>query len=183
MDFLLISEGKLKLTLSPDDMDTYRLDTNMLDWSDTATRSAVWGILDEAKHRCGFDAARDRVMVQVFPSAAGGCEMFVTRVKTREDADVARFTVSGAVRGLSVYRFGSLDKLIACCAAADRSGYSGASCAYVCDDGSYLLLCREFMCASEFGEKIGMRNSEIYIAEHAKPIRRTDAIEILAKMQ
>ena len=182
MDLLLIGEGKLKLTLSPDDMDAYRLDAGMLDWSDTATRRAIWSILDEAKRRCGYDAARDRVMVQVFPSATGGCEIFVTRVKAPDDCDVARFSVSDTVRGLSAYKFDTLDDLTSCCAAAVRAGRAGTSCAYFCDDGRYLLLCGDIPCAAEFGEKIKLRNTEIYISEHAKPIRRTDAVEVLAKL-
>ena len=44
-----------------------------------ATRSAFWRILDRAKKQTGFDAARDRVLIQVFPRKSGGCEMYVTK--------------------------------------------------------------------------------------------------------
>ena len=52
----------------------------MLDYENTETRRAFWSILDEAKHRTGFDAASEKVFVQVYPSKSGGCEMYVTKL-------------------------------------------------------------------------------------------------------
>lgn len=76
----MISDSKLKIMLTSDDMKEYSLDCSTLDYENTETRRAFWSILDEAKHRTGFDAASEKVFVQVYPSRAGGCEMYVTKL-------------------------------------------------------------------------------------------------------
>ncbi len=80
MELILINDTKLKIMLTREDMTRYDLDCESADYDNTETRRAFWSILDEAKHRTGFDAARDRVFIQLYPSREGGCEMFVTKV-------------------------------------------------------------------------------------------------------
>ena len=64
MELILISENKLKITLTECDMKQYDLDCDDIDYDNTETRKAFWSILDEAKHRTGFDAASQRVFIQ-----------------------------------------------------------------------------------------------------------------------
>ena len=80
MELILISNTKLKVMLSASDMQKYELDNNSIDYDNTETRKAFWQILDEAKHKTGFDAASDKVFIQVYPSRGGGCEMYVTKL-------------------------------------------------------------------------------------------------------
>ncbi|MCL2212401.1 MAG: adaptor protein MecA [Oscillospiraceae bacterium] len=80
MELLLISDSKLKVMLSPRDMAQYELTCENIDYDNTETRRAFWNILNEAKHQTGFDAAADRVFIQVYPSKGGGCEIFVTKI-------------------------------------------------------------------------------------------------------
>ena len=80
MELIMISNSKLKIMLTSEDMKEYSLDCNTLSYENTETRRAFWSILDEAKHRTGFDAASERVFVQVYPSKKGGCEMYVTKL-------------------------------------------------------------------------------------------------------
>ena len=80
MELILINEKKLKIMLTPEDMREYEIDCESVDYARAETRRAFWSILDEAKHRTGFDAASERVYIQLYPSREGGCEMFVTRL-------------------------------------------------------------------------------------------------------
>ncbi len=80
MELIVISDNKLKIMLSGEDLKQYSLDCSMLNYENTETRKAFWSILDEAKHRTGFDAASEKVFVQVYPSRSGGCEMYVTKL-------------------------------------------------------------------------------------------------------
>ena len=80
MELIMISESKLKIMLTSEDMKEYSLNYDNLSYENTETRRAFWSILDEAKHRTGFDAASERVFVQVYPSKKGGCEMYVTKL-------------------------------------------------------------------------------------------------------
>ena len=187
MELIRIGEEKLKLTLSPEDMGRFGLDAEYLDWSDTGTRRAMWSILDEAKRRCGFDAARDKVLVRVFPSLAGGCEIFVTCVGGRSAGcgnDFSLKVLDGAPREEdSVYSFDGISELLDCCRALARSGFCGNSRAFSCDDGRALLVLSE-QCATaqEFGEKQKDGRAEIYIGEHTSPICEKDAVKVLSAL-
>ena len=85
MELLRIGDNKLKVTLSGEDMEHYRLDSESMDYDTTETRSAFWQILDEAKHKTGFDAGGGRIFVQIYSSRACGCEMYVTLVGEEEE--------------------------------------------------------------------------------------------------
>ena len=66
MELLRIGDKKLKVTLSGEDMEHYRLDSETMDYDTTETRSAFWQILDEAKHKTGFDAGGGKIFVQIY---------------------------------------------------------------------------------------------------------------------
>ena len=83
MELILINSNKLKIMLTEADMIQYELDFNTINYDNIETRRAFWNILDEAKHRTGFDAASDRIFIQLYPSKEGGCEMYVTKVVPR----------------------------------------------------------------------------------------------------
>ncbi len=85
MELIVISDSKLKIMLSGEDMKQYSIDCETLDYENTETRRAFWSILDEAKQRTGFDAASEKVFVQVYPSKDGGCEMYVTKLGVFSD--------------------------------------------------------------------------------------------------
>ncbi len=80
MELIVISDSKLKIMLTGEDMNRYSIDCNTLSYDNTETRRAFWSILDEVKHKTGFDAANEKVFVQVYPSKGGGCEMYVTKL-------------------------------------------------------------------------------------------------------
>ncbi len=188
MELILIGEGKLKLTLSPDDMKTYDFDAALLDGSGGDARCALRGILDEVRQRCGFDLSGERVIAQVFPSRAGGCEIFLTRVPFGisgiEESFHPKAEAARAERCASAYLFGTLDDLLGCCAALDSAGYSLPSAAYFCDDGGYLLIiCGEWSAASEFGRRMDTGKAEIYIGERTKKIRGRDAVGVLSALK
>ena len=115
MELLKISADKLKLTLSREDMDAYRLDASEAGCG-VGTRRAVRDILDEAKRRCGFDPEGGRLLVQMFPSAEGGCEIFVTRLGGEDGRAAFSLTAQAFV-------FEELDDLILCCAALDAERF------------------------------------------------------------
>ena len=68
MELIRISDSKMKIMLSAEDMARYEITAERLNYENTETRRVVWQILDEAKQKTGFDAASDRVLIQVYPS-------------------------------------------------------------------------------------------------------------------
>jgi hypothetical protein len=83
MDLIRIDDNKLKIMLTPVDMQSYALDDTM-DYTKDETRQAFRSIMSEVRSRTGFDAEGNRVYVQLYPSRSGGCEMFVTKLGTEK---------------------------------------------------------------------------------------------------
>ena len=80
MDLIKINDNKLKIMLTPVDMQCYALKADELDCGGIETRQAFRNIMDEVRNRTGFDAKGNQIYVQVYPSREGGCEMFVTKL-------------------------------------------------------------------------------------------------------
>ncbi len=191
MELIMISNSKLKIMLTSEDMKEYSLDCNTLSYENTETRRAFWSILDEAKHRTGFDAASERVFVQVYPSKKGGCEMYVTKLgifsgkkKTdNEDGDIrinddfsgggmrrsSEETISTSERFLSrrkkafTFRFDGIDPLLDACKRLYTSGYGGESSAYRTEKHFFLKI-------KEEGAEYSMGDTESILLEYAEEL-------------
>ena len=80
MELLRIGKEKLKIILTHEDLRSFEMDEDDLDYANTETKRMLWDILHQAKSSVGFNADGHRVLVQLYPSRHGGCEMFVTRL-------------------------------------------------------------------------------------------------------
>ena len=128
MELIRIGEGRLKVTLTEEDMARYALDDAAADCDSAGARRAVFAILDAAKEQIGFDAARDRVCIRMFRGRTGGCELFVSCTAADD-----------APRRL-LYAFPSASRLTEVCRILAARGFAGTSAAYLGDDGRLLLL-------------------------------------------
>lgn len=193
MDLLRIGDRKLKVTLSDEDMEKYRLDKDTLDYDTTETRSAFWQILDEAKRRTGFDAGGAKLFVQIYPSRGGGCEMYVTM--TDEGTPRGRRTPA-LVRGPeSLYRFDSLSLLLTVCRKLLELGYREESAVYT-EDGAYYLVIREklessimspkalgeFSFIEEYGTRLSGGVRLAHLREHGRCLDGETAVERFASL-
>ena len=207
MELHRIGDGQLRISLSVEDMNRYELTNENMDYDDTATRRAFWSILDQAKKQTGFDAARDRVLIQAFPKRSGGCEMYVTRVGSKEEergcapaAEQAGGTksrqavhTSATLQRQTVYAFEHLDDLLFCCVLL-RECYRAKSESWfepLRGGGRYYLILWEctapdrpeegYLFLSEFGHRCD-RVSMPYLREHARRIAAPDAVMQLAQL-
>ena len=80
MEILKISDSKLKIMLTADDMKKYRLSRDSVDYNDAKTRRSFSEILSYVKSTHGFNTERDKVLIQFYPSKDGGSELFVTKL-------------------------------------------------------------------------------------------------------
>ena len=87
MEFILINENKIKVMLSACDLEEFEIEAEELDYANTDTKRMLWDILSRAKHSTGFDTDGQRVLVQLYPSRHGGCEMFVTKIGMLSSVD------------------------------------------------------------------------------------------------
>ncbi len=195
MEILPINDAKLKVLLTEEDMHRYGLAGECTDCDTAQARKVFWSILDEAKKRTGFDVAKDKVLVQLYPSKDGGCELFVTKLGILSEVTEKTLARSGRVAMLSVrhtaYRFASLCDLSTACAALQNIKALRQSDVYYADDGCYYLLFEERVgkddiltptsCLGEYGECVSVRHTE-YIREHGICIKHGDAAALFARL-
>ena len=194
MELILINDKKLKIMLTPEDMKEYELDCETVDYTQTETRRAFWNILDEAKHQTGFDAASERVYIQLFPSSEGGCELFVTKI-TREESKSKACTCGapqrecGAATRRVSFCFSCQRDLLAACRRLLRRGFTGESQAmrddsgrfwlFLFDRGSPLLAREEFSFLLEYGQMENSADAFLLLLEHGSTLCISRAVETL----
>lgn len=84
MELIIINQSKLKIMLSPPDMQRYELTSEHLDCTDEQTRRAFRRIFEDARTQSGFDTTGERLLVQLYTSKYGGCEIFVTKLGEKD---------------------------------------------------------------------------------------------------
>ncbi len=195
MELIRISDSKLKIMLSAEDMAHYAITPEIMNYENTETRRAVWQILDEAKQETGFDAAGDRVLIQVYPSRSGGCELYVTKILPPVPYEKKEDVRAKGDGRIGLYRFGELAHLVYACRQLLRGGYNGESAAYTGEEGSYYLVMREksgegllatspaYNPAEEYGERLpGGHGRLAYIKEYATCLCSAQAVEMLSAL-
>lgn len=195
MELILISDSKLKIMLTRDDMQQYAIDCDTVDYDNTETRRVLWSILDEAKHRTGFDAAAERVFIQLYPSKEGGCEMYVTKLGFDESrASRALLPGGPSKRGvlrsrIGAYRFAALDDLLTVCRRLHTLPTPPPGSVWHDDRGEWHLILDETETPSlaltflpEFGEPEDAGRLSIGIAERGTCICRGNAADVLGRL-
>ena len=110
MDFLVVSDSKLKIMMSREEMKKYDIDNENIDYDNPKTRRSFWRILDAARTGCGFEASGDKVLIQFYPSKDGS-EIFVTKLGVVSSGTEKTIAKSSKIAMLSsrvvIYRFSS----------------------------------------------------------------------------
>lgn len=198
MELIVISDTRLKIMLSKDEMTRYSLSINEEDAESSVIRYALREILDAARVQVGFDSSCERVFVQIFESRDGGCEMFVTKYSELYDyEEVDMMQMSGELelqrettpKKRLVYRFKSLTQLLAGCRALSGRGYARESEAYISmsGEGIYLLLYEygkktDVSVVLEYADPVFSPGIAAYISEHCMPLCEPDAVRVLGAL-
>ena len=190
MEFLLIGESKIKIVLSSAEAKKQGLDTSSTDVSGPLARRVLWRILDMAKTEVGFDPKGDKVLIQLYPLANGGCELFVTKLGILSESSARLVSKSDRIAMLSksrsIYRFDDLSDIISASRAVKSiiGDLSPKSDVYLDGDKYYLSIEEygkggepvEFPCILEFGMGLTAELSS-YIYEHADRLTDGDGID------
>lgn len=207
MELIKISASRLKIMLSSEDMDSFELDCSDADRNTPRAREAFKRILKKAKELSGFDIGSEKLFIQLYPSRAGGCELFVSKLEpedrllgtdspdTRsiygtelapdELGDGKRRYIS-ASNTVCAFRFDSFSRLLdACRRLFCRAEAIHASSVYRDENAQYHLLLEmdgdEDGFLSEYGESEKSDALLMYISEHGRPVCRESAVETLSK--
>ncbi len=191
-----IGEEKLKVMLTPFDMMKYGLTAETLDYENTETRKAIWNILDHAKHETGFDGARGRICIEVFPEKNGGCAIYITRISEEKEE---KMKSPEQKERLSVFSFEKAENMLRVCRCLFSRGYKKESHAYYENaerKTSYFLALREeapspkektkapreHLFILEFGKRLEGEHMYSYLSEHCTPICTENAVKTLAPL-
>ncbi len=200
MELIRISEGKLKIMLTPTDMRQFELNTdNFYDDSEQMHRSFRL-LLDEVRRRSGFEADDHRISVQYFPSREGGCEMFISNLSGDKERVTCALTPAQGMQPATrtrgsfcrsfAYRFEGLDELLSVCRRLLPMDYISASSAWRDDAGRYYLFINTFASSPfatpeelyfvvEYGHLENAAQLRLYLAEHGAVVCAEDAVSTL----
>ena len=180
MEFLIISENKMKIMLSSDEVVRYGIESDSSDYADPEVRKAFWKILDRARDECGFKVSGNKLILQYYPSK-NGAEIFVTKLGKLSVGAERTLSLSDSVAMLSsknmIYRFDSLETLIRLSREMKKNARDLAADVYYSEDGCYYLFFEErsdagglsvYSVISEFAEEMP-QSMAIYIKEHSEP--------------
>ena len=203
MELILISESKLKIMLTADDMESNGISEDLLTYGEKDVRKIFERILEEAKEKTGFDSSTGRLCVQVYPSKDGGCEVYFIRkaegekyTGTKEKAPVQR-----KKKEYCVYSFDGINEVVNVCSILKSSGYTNESSLHADEDNNgesryYLVLQEEIPTndrsrrkknisksdlAAEYGTRFGGKDAMLYIVERTYTLVKARAVEVIGK--
>ncbi len=197
MELIVISEAKLKVMLTAEDVRRYELSGRTIDGESPETRRLLRGLLDEVKSKTGFDASGERVLVQLYPSRGGGCELFVTKLgkigaEEQERGSAARRETALCELRTAVFSFSSAGAMLAVCRRLFNVGYALLSAAYADERGGFWLVLQEnarrgelpskLAFVEEFGQRRRGAGELSYIKEHGRCIVPSDAVGRLGRL-
>lgn len=208
MEYILISESKLKITLESEDLRGLECPVAELDYADPEAKRLLGDILGYAKDELGFDTAGHRVLMQLFPSKDGGCEIFVTRLgrlsegegESAENAHGVPSQKRERPRGKRrrAFRFERLSYLVDACKRLCELCPTPSADVYVNSEKEWFLILTlsesdyaealdmlpvnelSFLC--EYGTPEDARALSLYLGEYGVPVCRTNAAELLSRL-
>ncbi len=203
MEFILINDMKLKVMLTKEDLDEFEIKAEELDYSNTETKRMFWDIIGRAKKNVGFCCDGMRVLVQLYASRDGGCEMFVSKLGSAFESYDSEETAALRFKPLhksnnersrpGVFGFDGLECLIRVCKRLCDIGYSGKSSAYIGDDHRFYLFLEgvdmggylpvdEYSFINEYGTRENAEATLHFLSEHGKEICKNDAVKTLCDL-
>ena len=191
MEFLSVGQSKLKVILTAEEAREYKIKSADGEGSGSEVRQSLRKILAEARERAGFDVGNDKVLIQLYPLADGGYELFATKLGSLGERERrAASSCEGLTTyagGRVAYTFSLLEDLIA--AARAIKGRESDCDVFLTDTGEYYISIAEhtlngfsdFEILTEYGQRLP-NLSRHYLAEHAKLLVRGRGIEIFSKL-
>ena len=194
MRVLKINESKVKIMLTKRDMIAFGMDSRELNMCEGDTRSKIYRVLDEVKEKHGFDHSGAKLVVQIYPSADGGAELFVTKIsdKVGKLASLRQDTADFGIITSSeyLYYFDTYRELVPAARYLSSSATVTESSLYSLGGGFVLFLAArggtsggelcELMPLSEYGEALSPTLAP-YVREHGTAVIAEDAVAKLKK--
>ena len=194
MELLLISENKIRISLTKEDLDGYSITCDKIDYDNTETRRVFWCLFDDVKQKTGFDAAESRIFIQIYPDKNGGCELYVSKINAPASDNIGDglaqvSLISEKAEHLSrqeLYSFDGIEPLLSACRQLVALGYVGSSSAYADKRGRFYLLTegdtKKTCFLTEYGLRHTSKSVRLYINEHCSSVCADKAVETLGTL-
>ena len=192
MEYILINDSKLKIILESRELAEWDISADELDYANPAAKRVFEGLLDHAKKELGFDTSGYKVLLQLYPSKDGGCELFVTRLGKDPSAKHSSSEKEQKRSEPRAYSFERLSHLLSVCKRLSVMGYKGDSSAWFdTEDRWFLLLSLPFEPTSdadslnfisEYGEPESPKALALYLSEYGNEVCKSDAVTMLGKI-
>lgn len=187
MEIVLLSENKLKITLSEGDVAVLGFPEETQDAEKIKSSRAFKSLLETAKIKTGFDVNECRLFISIYRGRDYGIEMYITKCGKDKQKNV-----STEKNELVAFRFDCGENLLEACEALYRAvGRRQSSAFWECDNGYkyYLIVVGNISAylksvACEYSverEIIDDENTLMHIFEHGNIICEKNALEVLAK--
>lgn len=191
MEFFTVGNSKIKIVLSKSETEERGISAEGTG-EDAGRRSALRKILEEAETHAGFFIGGERVLVQIYPTADGGVELFVTKLGSLSGETrgvIARSERVTVLSGRRVYYIFSAFEDMLGAARCIPPMLAEKSTAYALDGGLFCLSFYEreksgfpeLLRILEFGHRIDSA-SALPIVEHATVLAENDAVERLSAL-
>ena len=192
MELIRISSCKLKVMLTPTDVERFHLDP---DDEGEELHGAFRMLLAEIKEDCGFDPGDRELSIQYFPSREGGCEMFISHLNEKEEKEATEpLRPPKEIAGFHkeyAFRFSEMEALLSACKRLYKMGYIGESQAYIDEKNACFLFLgilsghpfempEELLFLSEYGRQESVTDAKLYLSEYGRIICLSSAVSILA---
>lgn len=208
MEYVMINESKLKVMLEESDLEGLELSSEELDYANPEAKQLFGDILGYAREELGFDTSGYRVLLQLYPSRDGGCEIFITRLGRLEESEAPKDQENSArkeaqrskrrAKRRKAFRFERLEDLVSACKRLAESGSSPHSEAFTDLEGEWFLILSysdeeyseildmlpvsELSFISEYGSPEDTRSLSLYLGEYGREICSSGAIETLSRL-
>ena len=195
MEWIRISQNKLKIMLTAEDARHYELNCENADYTDILTRTAFREILTDVKRETDFDASEDKVYIQMYPSKEGGCELFVTKIGLLLEEERKSPVQSGKKdpsrprarrEGMAAFRFRDFSLLTAACRRLCALSVRKSN-VFRDEHGAWWLFLsgcepQKLRFLSSYAREVRADMAKLYLAEHGRSICEKDAVQTLAKL-
>ena len=186
MEFINISDIKLKVILTKKECEAHGIDTARSNFSGVDVRRAIRQILAVAEQECGFKADGTRILVQLYPLPDGRCELLVTKMVAISARDRAALSLSDGVSVMEqrrgAFRFDSREDVFRAVRAVQSRRIDADL--YLDDLGRYYISAREDIAdgfselevLTEFGDRLPSLPMAV-LSEYGTLLARGNALE------
>ena len=79
----LYRQGKreIRIRLTNKDLEDFAITVEELDYDSPRGRRVIRALFDKAKEELGFDAAGEKIYIQLYPTGRGECDLFITKLE------------------------------------------------------------------------------------------------------